>query len=31
LLESRDAEEERALLYSEVLAGWIDVEERVEV
>jgi hypothetical protein len=31
LLESRDAEEKRTLLYSEVLAGWIDVEERVEV
>jgi len=31
LLESRDAEEERTLLYSEVLAGWIDVGERVEV
>lgn len=31
LLESRDAEEEQTLLYSEVLAGWIDVEERVEV
>ncbi len=31
LLESRDAEEERTLFYSEVLAGWINVEERVEL